>query len=755
MLKKVGIAAVAAFSVSRITNFAQSAVEAADVQLKAEAKLLTALKGRKDVQQALIEQAGELQSKTLYGDEQTIEAASMVAPFVAQEEALKRVIPLIQDFATAKGMDLKNAADLIGKTLGSETNALSRYGLEVEGAVGSTQRLETLTRSLSDAFGGQAQAAAKAGLGEWQQFQNTMGDVAESLGVMIIPLLNKAGKKLAETLNPQTIEKFKKKGAALLDNLDDIADAGKVVVTVFLSYKAALVAAAAQQKITFALGKIQSFLKATQMLTRATQAQILVSKMLAAVNPYAAIGIALGALLGAMALFNKKAEKSKKVTSELEQEFAKEKSSLEALLVQLRNTNSGTEERALLIQKINDKYDTNLKNIKNEKKFLQQIDSVRGDIINKMKREMLLKSQEKRIQDNLSQQQVLKGMIATTEAELERLNQLDSVAGANAARERLDQQIGSLNKLKNEIKNIAKDTNEELEGLFGKQNQQGGAGKVDVQKTKRIVEVEVIEPPAMPEMLKDDWDPFSTATSSGNATRLSAMMAELNSEFSKAGEFARLYGDEMTLYADKQTILKESIQQLISEGYSAEGEAIQALIAMQNELAESQGKNIDKMKLMQAFSAELGDSLMNTAKQGAESFSEMGSNMLNTIRQVITGFIAKAVAGAVSKAIGESVLPFPLNIIAAPTAAAMATTAFNSLVPQFADGGMVYGPTMGLMGEYPGARSNPEVIAPLDKLRGILRNDSSPQGGQVEFEIKGDRLVGVLNNHNRRTSRQR
>ena len=47
----------------------------------------------------------------------------------------------------------------------------------------------------------------------------------------------------------------------------------------------------------------------------------------------------------------------------------------------------------------------------------------------------------------------------------------------------------------------------------------------------------------------------------------------------------------------------------------------------------------------------------------------------------------------------------------------------RSLMPSFEDGGVVSGPTMGLIGEYPGAKSNPEVIAPLDKLKKIIRDD--------------------------------
>ena len=52
----------------------------------------------------------------------------------------------------------------------------------------------------------------------------------------------------------------------------------------------------------------------------------------------------------------------------------------------------------------------------------------------------------------------------------------------------------------------------------------------------------------------------------------------------------------------------------------------------------------------------------------------------------------------------------------------------NLLVPSFATGGIVSGPTLGLMGEYAGARTNPEVIAPLDKLKSMIGTN----GGSTE-----------------------
>ena len=69
-------------------------------------------------------------------------------------------------------------------------------------------------------------------------------------------------------------------------------------------------------------------------------------------------------------------------------------------------------------------------------------------------------------------------------------------------------------------------------------------------------------------------------------------------------------------------------------------------------------------------------------------------------------------------------------------------------VMPFAKGGVVSGPTLALVGEYAGASNNPEVIAPLDKLRSMIQ----PQGGiggNIRFEIEGRKLIGVISNTTR------
>lgn len=188
-LKKTGKALTMSLT-APLTAFAAASIKAFDTQAKAEAKLMTALKGNEKAFKSLTAQARELQKVTLFGDEETMAAQSMLASMGLEEEAIKRLTPLVQDMATAKGMNLTAAADLVAKSVGSSTNALSRYGIQIEGAVGSTDRLDSAVVALKGQFDGQAKAAAKAGAGGLKQLQNRFGDLMEQIGAMLIPVLN-------------------------------------------------------------------------------------------------------------------------------------------------------------------------------------------------------------------------------------------------------------------------------------------------------------------------------------------------------------------------------------------------------------------------------------------------------------------------------------------------------------------------------------------------------------------------------------
>ena len=182
LAKQAGLAAAAYFGTRGLINAFTSAIDKAGQQELAEKKLEASL-GR--TSQALLSQAAALQRFSMFGDEAIIEAQALIAAFVDDEEAIKLATQATLDLAAAKGMDLTAAADLVSKTLGSSTNAMSRYGIEVTGAVGSTERLNTLTGNIADKFGGQAAEQADTYAGRVAQLNNAFGDLQETLGSMV------------------------------------------------------------------------------------------------------------------------------------------------------------------------------------------------------------------------------------------------------------------------------------------------------------------------------------------------------------------------------------------------------------------------------------------------------------------------------------------------------------------------------------------------------------------------------------------
>jgi len=140
-----------------------------------------------------------------------------------------------------------------------------------------------------------------------------------------------------------------------------------------------------------------------------------------------------------------------------------------------------------------------------------------------------------------------------------------------------------------------------------------------------------------------------------------------------------------------------------------------------------------------------GDMFNQMVDENITSVEEMGVAMWNTTRKIIQGLLAETIAGAIAKAMVG--VPFPLNIIAAGVAGAGAGVLFNTLVPKLADGGIAYGNSFVNVGEYAGAKSNPEVIAPLDKLRSIMGGNM--QRVEVYGYLDGDviRLANKRSNY--------
>ena len=146
---------------------------------------------------------------------------------------------------------------------------------------------------------------------------------------------------------------------------------------------------------------------------------------------------------------------------------------------------------------------------------------------------------------------------------------------------------------------------------------------------------------------------------------------------------------------------------------------------------------------------ETGAITANTSAITTESSVAIAASLAKAAANKVEG--NAALDAAIAKIFAaHSSIPFAGVGIAAGLAALMIGTLAS--VPKFADGGIAYGPTVGLFGEYAGASHNPEVVAPLDRLRSLIAPQQSG-GGQVEFRIEGRHLVGILNKESRYRSR--
>lgn len=147
--------------------------------------------------------------------------------------------------------------------------------------------------------------------------------------------------------------------------------------------------------------------------------------------------------------------------------------------------------------------------------------------------------------------------------------------------------------------------------------------------------------------------------------------------------------------------------------------------------------NID---MLTTFGEQLGE-LMS----GKEfDFTKLATILAEGLSSIGKALITYAVTNGAVAELFKNPGTWPLALAAGVAAVAAGAALKNKLSSQkataFADGGIVSGPTMGLVGEYPGAANNPEVIAPLDKLKSMIGG-----GGSGTFVLRGQDLLLSVN----------
>lgn len=157
------------------------------------------------------------------------------------------------------------------------------------------------------------------------------------------------------------------------------------------------------------------------------------------------------------------------------------------------------------------------------------------------------------------------------------------------------------------------------------------------------------------------------------------------------------------------------------------------------------------IQIIDDLSAALGISNAVTAASGAAAATAASAKTAAAPEEV-AAVKAEAMAyrelAASEFMAAHAYIPFAGAGIAAGFIGMMQGLVGSVAVTPFANGGIVYGPTLALMGEYAGAKNNPEVIAPLNKLKSLIGNNGGG-GGVYELKVKGRDLVAVLANETR------
>lgn len=253
----------------------------------------------------------------------------------------------------------------------------------------------------------------------------------------------------------------------------------------------------------------------------------------------------------------------------------------------------------------------------------------------------------------------------------------------------------------------------------------------------------------------------------------------------RAVEINRAFGSEQTEMTVRLSAMKSGLTSLIAK-YGAEDAGVKALISdyvelkridtplekldssnligkavtdigtrlkMPTERVKTFTQEIDKMSAAQDAISALGStfrSMSDIVGEGAAAWLEWGSNLLSAIAQALPALAsliaakkaeASANAEALATGAGASVAAIPFVGPVMAVAAIASVIAALTNIPKFANGGIAYGPTLGVFGEYPGASHNPEVVAPLSELTNIIGGTG---GGTVEFHISAGDLYGVL-----------
>ncbi|MDR3786373.1 hypothetical protein, partial [Alistipes sp.] len=688
----------------------------------------------------LTDYVSELQGKTIFGDETILakSTARLLAFTNITGENFKRTQALALDLATALEMDLGSASLQLGKALSdplTKLSSLSRAGITFSEEQTAVIRQLAKTGELAKAqamildelekkFGGQAEAAARTGLGAVQQLKNAWGDFLEQIGAAIMPFATKVAGALSTV-----VQMLQSMSPAMMQTI--------VVV-------AGLVAAVGP--LSLGIGAV---IKVLPMLAAGFTALL---------SPVGLIMAAILALGAAFAYARIQKQKMIDVMAETEslddlerrlQENIAEQKEIIATTTKTRIVPNGLM-AGFTIQKTADQsklaplrkeYDLLTAAIEKKREAEKKAAEAQAEM-DKVTEEARKQTEElmKSIAGTNAQTEQSTGIIGKLQARIEALEKkkllpestVEDIAAANAEIEKLQKELERIRNIKPEDLNpVVK-----MDGILPEGFElELPAPKLKMGDLKPVTSQYVQQMQAIFGAVREGlygWADDNSAYLQEHIADTVSMVENYTAALTAKGwSFsAALEHVQMTVTAVMQRF-DQQVSQFMADSIVAVAEAIGQIIA----------GDLGFGGLMKAILTQFASFLKNIGSQLIE-FGVMIIAFKSALKSVLANPWAAIAIGAAM-------------VAAAAVMTALINKNAEKSVPALANGGLAYGPTYAMVGDNPNAGTDPEVIAPLSKLQAMLPTSGATQnlritlGGQLT--AKGRDLVYVLGKENFKT----
>ncbi len=698
------------------------ALKNADTQQQAEQRLLTALKGRTDIQQRLIAQAAELQSRSVLGDEVVIGQQAYLASLGMTEEQIGRVIEASAQLSAATGMTLDSAVKNLAKTFGGLTGELGESIPKLKELTVEQLKNGEAVDFILENYKGFAESAAQTALGPLRQLNNAWGDFLEQIGATMMPFATKVTRALT----------------VVVQMLQSLSPAMKQVLVVVAGLAAAI------GPLSLGIGAV---IKVLPMLSAGLTA------LLSPVGLVVAAVVALGAAFAYARIEKQKmidemaeSDSLEELERKLRDNLARQKAVIDETTRTRLVPNFGGLVAGFTIQKVPDE---------------SQLAPLRREY------ELLTAAIEKKREAEKKAADAQAEMDRITEQARQQTEEL--MASMNAAADGTERTTGIIGRLQKQIEELEKRKllpESTLEDIAAA-NAEIARLREELQRIQNLTPEQLARPTfgsLLPEGVKLEL-PAPELKMTNLVPVASDWSRQMQLLFASVREGLYGWADDTESHLGQNLLDTVAMVDNYTTALTARGWSFSAALEhVHGAIAE----------VMQRFDQQVSKFMADNIVAAAEAIGQVITGDLGfggLMKAILTQF------ASFLKNIGTQLIEFGVMILAfksalrsvlwnpwaaiaigaAMVAAAAVMTALinknaGDSVPALAAGGLAYGPTYAMVGDNPNARTDPEVIAPLSRLQSMLPTAGAAQQIQItlggQLTAKGRDLVYVLGKEN-------